>query len=236
MATSRVIVYGGKGGLGTVIVNHFKNKGWWICSIDINGNDQADNNVLVNPNDSWTDQEISVCKSVAELLTDKKVDAIINMAGGWAGGSANSPDFIKNADMMWKQSVWSSGISAALAAKHLKPSGCLVLPGAQPALAGTAGMMGYGMAKAAVHQLTKSLGSPKSGLPDNATALALLPITLDTPMNRKWMPKADTSTWTSLDFVADLLFEWATKSEGRPDSGSLVQLVTKGGETSLVFE
>ena len=32
-------------------------------------------------------------------------------------------------------------ISAALAAKHLKPSGCLVLPGAQPALAGTAGMM-----------------------------------------------------------------------------------------------
>ena len=41
----------------------------------------ADNNVLVNPNDSWTDQEISVCKSVSELLTDKKVDAIINMAG-----------------------------------------------------------------------------------------------------------------------------------------------------------
>ena len=67
-------------------------------------------------------------------------------------------------------------------------------------------------------------------------AFQLLPITLDTPMNRKWMPKADTSTWTSLDFVADLLFEWATKSEGRPDSGSLVQLVTKGGETSLVFE
>lgn len=43
---------------------------------------------------------------------------------------------------------------------------------------GTAGMMGYGMAKAAVHQLTKSLGSPKSGLPENATTLALLPITL----------------------------------------------------------
>ena len=54
------------------------------------------------------------------------------MAGGWAGGSANSPDFIKNADLMWKQSVWSSTISAALAAKHLKTGGCLVLPGAKP--------------------------------------------------------------------------------------------------------
>ena len=46
--------------------------------------------------------------------------------------------------------------------------GLLVLPGARPALKGTAGMMGYGMAKAAVHQLTKSLAEPKSGLPENA--------------------------------------------------------------------
>ena len=80
-ATNRVIVYGGKGGLGTVIVSHFKSKGWWICSIDINGNDQADNNVLVNPNDSWKDQEVSVSKAVADMLVEQKVDAIINMAG-----------------------------------------------------------------------------------------------------------------------------------------------------------
>ena len=137
---------------------------------------------------------------------------------------------------MWKQSVWSSTISAALASKHLIEEGCLVLPGAQPALGGTAGMMGYGMAKAAVHQLTKSLGGEKSGLPAKATTLALLPITLDTPMNRKWMPKADTSTWTGLDFVSDLLFKWATSAGERPASGSLVQLVTKEGKTSLVCE
>ena len=88
--------------------------------------------------------------------------------GGWAGGSAASKDFIKNADLMWKQSVWSSTISAKLANKYLKNGGILVLPGAQPALKGTAGMVGYGMAKAAVHQLTKSLSEPKSGLPENA--------------------------------------------------------------------
>ena len=54
-------------------------------------------------------------------------------------------------------------------------------------------------------------------------------------MNRKWMPKADTSTWTSLDFVSELLFNWANGKE-RPASGSLVQLVTKGGKTDLVCE
>ena len=68
----------------------------------------------------------------------------------------------------------------------------LVLPGAKPAVAGTPGMMGYGMAKAAVHQLVKSLASPGSGLPDLACVLGLLPVTLDTPMNRKFMPGADT--------------------------------------------
>lgn len=223
--TNRAIVYGGRGGLGCAIVQHFKAKGWWVCSVDINSNEEADINILVDPNTNWTEQEAFVCKNVAENLNDNKVEAIINMAGGWAGGSASSPQFIKNADLMWKQSVWSSSISAALATKHLKTGGCLVLPGAKPALQGTAGMMGYGMAKAAVHQLTKSLGDPKSGLPEQAVALALLPITLDTPMNRKWMPNADHSTWTSLEFVADLLFGWASSTSERPPSGALVELI-----------
>ena len=39
-------------------------------------------------------------------------------------------------------------------------------------------MMGYGMAKAAVHQLTKSLASADSGLPSGTKTFALLPITL----------------------------------------------------------
>ena len=49
-----------------------------------------------------------------------------------------------------------------------------------------------------MHQLTSSLASAGSGLPENSVAAALLPVTLDTPMNRKWMAKADKSTWTSL--------------------------------------
>ena len=64
-------------------------------------------------------------------------------------------------------------------------------------------MIGYGMAKAAVHQLCKSLADPQGGLPKDSSVLSILPITLDTPMNRKWMPKADTSTWTPLEFVAE---------------------------------
>lgn len=55
-------------------------------------------------------------------------------------------------------------------------------------------MLGYGMAKAAIHQLTKSLAAKKSGMPDESTVVALLPTMLDTAQNRKWMPKANTDS------------------------------------------
>lgn len=104
---------------------------------------------------------------------------------------------------MWRQSVWSSVIAASVAAQYLKEGGMVSLPGAKPALGPTPGMVGYGMAKAAVHQLTKSLSGENSGLPPNSLAVSILPVTLDTPMNRKWMADADKSTWTPLEFVAE---------------------------------
>lgn len=78
---NRAVIYGGRGGLGNVIVQHFKSKNWWVCSVDINPNEAADVNVLVDPSLSWTEQETFVCKNVAEKLGDNKVSAIINMAG-----------------------------------------------------------------------------------------------------------------------------------------------------------
>lgn len=96
-------------------------------------------------------------------------------------------------------------------------------------------MIGYGLAKAAVHHLVSSLSGKKSGLPKDSTVLAILPITLDTPMNRKFMPKADFSSWTSTEYVAELMHGWADSAGNRPDSGSLVQLVTTGGQTQQVI-
>jgi len=230
--SGRVVVYGGRGALGSAIVTKFKESGWWVANVDIKTNEGADVNVLVE-GDTWAAQEQNVARGVGSALEGEKLEAVICVAGGWAGGSPASKDFIKNSDLMWKSSVWPASISASLAAKHLKQGGMVVLPGAAPATDGTPGMAGYGMAKAAVHQLTKSLSCTGSGLPDNCLAAAILPVTLDTPMNRKWMAKADQSTWTSLDFVSSLLYKWSL-GEDRPETGSLVKLVTVGGETSLV--
>lgn len=197
-------------------------------------NELADANILVNRDADFVEQETQVIDSVKAALSDNKLDAVICVAGGWAGGNA-SKDLAKNTDLMIKQSVWSSTISASVASQFLKEGGVLTLTGAKPALAGTPGMIGYGMAKAAVHQLTKSLAASGSGLPDNSLVVSILPITLDTPMNRKWMPNADFSTWTPLEFVAELFHKWIKNPSERPVNGSLLQLVTKESKTELVI-
>ena len=56
MADKKVLIYGGKGGLGNVLVNHFKSNGWFVASVDLVANDAADVNVVVNPNDDWIKQ------------------------------------------------------------------------------------------------------------------------------------------------------------------------------------
>jgi len=232
--SGRVLVYGGRGALGSDIVARFKQGGWWVANIDIKTNTEADENVLVE-GDTWQSQEQWVTSGVASVVGEHKLDAVICVAGGWAGGSPASKDFIKNSEAMWRSSVWPASISASLATSHLKEGGMVILPGAAPAVSGTPGMAGYGMAKAAVHHLTRSLACPGSGLPDNCLAAAILPVTLDTPMNRKWMAKADQTTWTSLDFVSGLMYKWASGAD-RPESGSLVKLVTEAGNTTLELQ
>jgi len=234
MSAGRVLVYGGRGALGSHLVTNFKAAGWWVVNLDIKPSEAADQNVIVDTDHSWAQQEDAAKQSLSALLEGDKLDAVLCMAGGWAGGSPASKDFIKNADLMWKSSVWPASIAASLATQHLREGGMVVLPGAAPAVAGTPTMAGYGMAKAAVHQLTKSLACSGSGLPTGCLVTALLPVTLDTPMNRKWMAKADTSTWTPLEYVSSLLLGWAG-SEERPPNGSLVKMVTEEGKTHLVF-
>ncbi|XP_071521381.1 dihydropteridine reductase [Panulirus ornatus] len=235
MSAGKIIVYGGRGALGCAVVKHFKANNFWVGSIDLGNNEDADVSIVVSKDANWATQAETVISGLEAALGPDKVDAFINVAGGWAGGNAKSKDFLKSCELMWSQSVWSSTITAQAASRFLKEGGFVSLPGAQPALNGTPGMIGYGLAKAAVHQLTKSLGDEKSGLPKGATAVSILPITLDTPMNRKWMASADFSTWTTLEFVAELFHKWTTGTD-RPASGSLVQLITKENKTELVID
>ncbi|VDP23217.1 unnamed protein product [Schistosoma margrebowiei] len=244
MSYKRVLLYGGRGCLGSVCVKHFKNKGY---------NSDADENIVIEVSENSSTQERVVKNGLDTFLSGQKVDGIFCVA-----------DFLENCDAMWKKCVWSSSIAAALASKYLLASGLLVLTGAHAALQATpssyaylrpsivcrvstfvlsfirslfwcvVAMLGYGMAKAAVHQLTKSLAGQNSGLPNGSCVLAISPATLDTPMNRKWMPNANHSSWTPTEKVAELFATWLEEANSRPKSGSIIQLITQNGITECV--
>ena len=58
-------------------------------SLDLVPNEQADGNIIVK-GDSWTAQEEEITKKVEGMLGENKLDAILCVAGGWAGGNASS--------------------------------------------------------------------------------------------------------------------------------------------------
>jgi len=231
-----VVIYGGRGALGKVLVSFFKQNNVWVCSIGHGPNEEADANVILTRtrSDDWEKQSTLVHARLNTILSGQKVDGIFNVAGGWAGGNAASADLVTSSNLMWQQSVWTAAITAGIAAEHLQVGGVVVLSGALAAhQQGTPGMIGYGMCKAAVHQLTQSLAETGAGLPRDAHALCVLPVTLDTPTNRKFMGEADQTAWTPLEDMAKMFSGWMGSGCGRPVSGSLVKVVTEDSVTRI---
>lgn len=127
---------------------------------------------------------------------------------------------------MYAMNVQSALASAHIAAKYLKDGGFVVFTGANPARKGTEGMIGYGMSKAATHQLAQSLHLQLLASSPASSVLTVLPITLDTPSNRAGMPNADFGTWTPCAEVAQALHNWTHVPSSRPASGAMLLVET----------
>lgn len=78
--------------------------------------------------------------------------------------------------------------------------GRIVNFGSVPGLEGMAGSGPYGVGKAAVINLTRTLA--KEGKDHDVTANVFVPTVIDTPSNRRDMPGADFSRWTNPERVA----------------------------------
>src|SRR4029077_9236077 len=83
--------------------------------------------------------------------------------------------------------------------------GHIVNISARPALNPRQGanMTAYTASKAAVAAFTVALAEELKG--ENISAIALAPSTIDTPANRKDMPKADPASWVKPSAIAELI-------------------------------
>lgn len=130
------------------------------------------------------------------------LDALVNIAGTFrfetlADGNPDTWDFLYRVNL--RTAVAAS--KAALA--HLPDGGRIVNIGAASAIKAGAGMGAYAASKSAVMRFTESLAEELK--PRGITVNALLPSIIDTPPNRKDMPKADFSKWVTPAQLADVI-------------------------------
>jgi NAD(P)-dependent dehydrogenase (short-subunit alcohol dehydrogenase family) len=132
-----------------------------------------------------------------------KVDALINIAGGFAFEAVADGD-PKTWQRMYALNVLTALNASRAAIPHLAASASarIVNIGAMGALQAGAGMGAYAASKAGVHRLTEALATEWKG---KITVNAVLPSTIDTPANRASMPKADFSKWVRPQELADVI-------------------------------
>ncbi|MDQ2704484.1 MAG: SDR family NAD(P)-dependent oxidoreductase, partial [Pseudomonadota bacterium] len=113
--------------------------------------------------------------------------------------------------------------AAARAMRATKTAGRIVNVTARPGLDPRRGaaMSAYAASKAAVAAIAVALAEELKG--DGILVNAVAPSTLDTPANRKAMPKADFSKWVDLDAAAEAIVHLASP-ENATISGALVPI------------
>ncbi|ELK28475.1 Dihydropteridine reductase [Myotis davidii] len=172
--------------------------------------------------DSFTEQADQVTSEVGKLLGEEKVDAVLCVAGGWAGGNAKSKSLFKNCDLMWKQSMWASTISRHLATKHLKEGGLLTLVGAKAALDGDSWD----------DRLRHGQGCGPAALPEPRGEEQRPAPVLGPSRCSGFHAGGRLGSWTPLEFLLEASHDWITEKNWS-SSGSLIQVATTKGNMEL---
>jgi NAD(P)-dependent dehydrogenase (short-subunit alcohol dehydrogenase family) len=149
-----------------------------------------------------------------------RLDALLNIAGGFQWEPVEDGTG-ESWDRMFALNLKTALNACKAALPYLLESGAgrIVNVGAQSALHAASGMGPYAASKSAVHRLTEALADELKL--KGVTVNAVLPSTIDTPANRRDMPKADFDRWVSpADLAAVILF--LASDEAKAVTGALI--------------
>ena len=221
-----VIVTGGTGALGRAVVGQLLERGArvavpWRHADDGRALEREATAVPVfgiEANLALPEGAVAFVDEAARRLG--VLDGVVLAAGGWAGGAP----FDQSAPGEWESMLRTNLDTVAhvcrAALPHLqRQGGSVVAVGSRAAETGGAGMAAYAVSKVAVHALVRVLAIENAA--HGVRFNAVLPGTIDTAANRRAMPDADRSKWTSPDAVARVI-AFLLSSESAPTTGALV--------------
>ena len=208
-----VVVTGASGALGKVVAQIALARGARVAGVDYAASQiPATSDRIELGGVDLTDATSAKQAIDAVAAHFGKIDALVNIAGGFAFETVAEGD-PKTWQRMYALNVLTALNASQSAIPHLSasPAGRIVNVGAMGALQAGSGMGAYAASKAGVHRLTEALAAEWKG---KITVNAVLPSIIDTPANRTSMPKADFSKWVTPQELANVILFLVSDAAG----------------------
>ncbi|HKX29049.1 MAG TPA: SDR family NAD(P)-dependent oxidoreductase [Blastocatellia bacterium] len=156
-----------------------------------------------------------------------RIDALINIAGGYRAGQPLHETPLGDWDAMLDLNARSVWITCHAVIPHLlrQGAGKIINIASRAATHGEAYHAAYSVSKAAVLRLTETLAAELKNAGINVNCV--MPGLIDTPANREAMPGADRSTWVAPDALADVILFLASDA-ARAVQGAAIPVYGRG--------
>lgn len=215
LSSHAAVITGATGNLGAAVLRAYLTRGTHVAAVvrdaakgaslratlgDVAGDD-AEGRLLVIEADP---ADATAMDALVErvLRAWGRIDILNNLAGTFKSGSALDPGLMRE---LWEGNVLTAVTAAAACLRPMRARGYgrVVSVSALGALKGGRNSAAYAMSKSALIRWTESLAAEVKG--EGITVNAVLPTTIDHPVNRAQMPKADPKLWPSPEEVANVI-------------------------------
>lgn len=223
-----VLITGAKGGLGTFVTQRFLGTGATVIG--------ASRSIAQEdfPAANFAAQSVDFTKvsDVNKLLTwvierYGRLDVLVHVLGAFAGGTSVAETDDATWEAMRDLNLSSAFYVLRAAIPHLRKSGAgrIVAIGSLAAAEPHAGLAAYVTFKSALLSLVRTVALENKDA--GVTANVVLPGTMDTPANRKAMPKADFAKWLQPADVADTVL-WLADQRAATVTGAAIPIEGQG--------
>jgi len=214
-----VLITGATGGLGNAVCKAFANAGKNVIGVALDWPEKLPFTMI-----SADLTTAEGCNGMlAEALKQGPIDALVHLVGGYTGGSPLSDTTDSAWDRMMNLNLRTAFLAMRAALKPMLAAGRgrIVAIGSRAAVEPAPNSAAYAISKAGLVALVRNLAAECTGT--GVTANVVLPSTIDTPPNRKAMPKADFSKWVAPESIAKLLV-WLASDESPDVNGAVIPI------------
>ncbi|HET7274196.1 MAG TPA: SDR family oxidoreductase [Longimicrobiaceae bacterium] len=143
-----------------------------------------------------------------------RVDAVAHLIGSYIGGARIGDTALAAWDRMMELNLKSAFLTARFAVPRMVQDGggSIVFVSSRAAVRERAGHAAYAISKAGLLTLVEALAEEYGD--EGVRANAVLPGTVDTEANRRAMPDADPTLWTTPDEIASVIVFLSSADSG----------------------